>query len=144
MPLRGRKVFVIEHSVFILAQIKGALEHAGVDVRSCQSPAKALLDIVHWHPGMGGTGSTPSASCKPPCKIARNVPGASCSGWGKVNGKAKEKAKPRATASAFVKPCGVRRARLAQRSSPYLNSLSYWLFSIKARLLAIIARCAIV
>ncbi len=50
MPLRGRKVFVIEHSVFILAQIKGALEHAGVDVRSCQSPAKALLDIVHWHP----------------------------------------------------------------------------------------------
>ncbi|HAS83704.1 MAG TPA: hypothetical protein DCS43_13790 [Verrucomicrobia bacterium] len=50
MPLRGRKVFVIEHSVFISSQIKGVLENAGVEVKSSQSPGKALLEIVHWHP----------------------------------------------------------------------------------------------
>lgn len=50
MPLRGKKVFVIERSAFILAQIRNSLEKAGVEVRSGENPSKSLLEILHWHP----------------------------------------------------------------------------------------------
>lgn len=50
MPLKGKKIFVVEYSAFISAQIKGVLVNAGAEVRSNPNPSKALLEIVHWHP----------------------------------------------------------------------------------------------
>lgn len=50
MPLQGKKVFVIEHSAFISAQITETLKKAGADVKSSLKPCKALLEILHWHP----------------------------------------------------------------------------------------------
>lgn len=50
MSLRGRKVFLIEHSALISTQIKTVLEKAGMAVKSGKAPGKALLEIVHWHP----------------------------------------------------------------------------------------------
>ena len=50
MSLRGQKVFIVEYSAFITAQIKGVLEKAGAEVKACHHPSKALLEIVHWHP----------------------------------------------------------------------------------------------
>jgi two-component system, chemotaxis family, chemotaxis protein CheY len=50
MPTRGAKVFMIENSAFICAQITSILECGGAQVRTCNNPAKAMLEIVHWHP----------------------------------------------------------------------------------------------
>lgn len=50
MPVQGKKVFVIEYSAFISAQIKGVLTKAGATVKSSSNPCKALLEILHWHP----------------------------------------------------------------------------------------------
>jgi two-component system chemotaxis response regulator CheY len=50
MSLHGQKVFIVEYSAFITAQIKGVLEKAGAEVKASHNPGKALLEIVHWHP----------------------------------------------------------------------------------------------
>lgn len=50
MSLRGRKIYVIEYSVFIAGRIESILTEAGAEVRTSANPTRALLDIVHWNP----------------------------------------------------------------------------------------------